>query len=215
MWTWYKMTVTLMFVLGFALIIGSLTYLIFGLEKIDGNYSQDTKLTSSIQSESNGHFQPPLLHFSDTGREWQDKGNNTTDEGTFVVDSEAVINAGVGAETQTVSSPSSDSQEPFTNVDSSVKETSNAHELYLQQLGNQAMTQLPGLISEWLQMTNEYSALTWILPLEEVHRRLPGYFEKRQQMEDDMLRLAAYYIAATDDVETLNAMFEETIWSFD
>jgi len=118
-------------------------------------------------------------------------------------------------QTETETAIKNDSQQQLANADSPDIETSSARDLYIQKRLRQVNTELPQMINEWKQINEEINTLSQTLSYEVQVRIVSDLIENMMQLEDELLRLAFDYMAFTGDVETLNEMFEGTIWSFE
>ena len=207
---WYNVVVILMFVVGVALIAGSVIYYIWAVERIADKAVPEVEILQGLPTRDGEDFRRRSRQFSDTEQQRQTEKNNETNEDTLTGGSDGSVTDDE-TETDAATAQENDVHEQSTNVETPDTEASNAREQYIQERGRRAIAELPQMISEWKQMREEWSSSARTLPAEERSRLQ----EKLKELEDDILRSAFDYIAATDDVDTLNAVFEGTIWSFD
>lgn len=212
---WYNVVVILMFVIGFALIAGSVIYYIWTVERIADKAVPEEAPRLGQPTRDGDDFRRRSQQFSQTEHPQQTEKDNEANEDVLTADSdEGIIDD--ETDTEAATAQENDAHEQSTDDEAPDAETSNARELYIQERGRKAIAELPQMISEWKQMTEEWSSLSrTTLPAEEKARLHADYIKNRKELEDKILRSAFDYIAATDDVDTLNAVFEGTIWSFD
>lgn len=207
---WYNAVVILMFVVGVALIAGSVIYYLWAVERLGDNVDSEDEFLPELPTQSRDDFRQPPRQFSVKAQQQQPEKDEGVNEDAFAGDSDESVTY-VGTETEAATTQENDAHKQPTNEETPDAETSNAREQYIQERGRKAIAELPQMISEWKQMTEEWSSVSRTLPAEERDR----IHENLKELEDKILLSAFDYIAATDDVDTLNAMFEGTIWSFD
>ena len=207
---WYNAAVILMFVVGVALIAGSVIYYIWAVEKIGDKTDSGDELLPELPAQGSDDFRQRPRQFSAKAQQQQPEKDEGVNEDVFAGDSDEGVTA-VITETEAATAQENDAHEQPTNEEAPDAETSNAREQYIQERGRKAIAELPQMISEWKQMREEWSSVSRTLPAEETDR----IHQNLKELEDKILLSAFDYIAATDDVDTLNAVFEGTIWSFD
>ena len=207
---WYNAIVILMFVVGVALIAGSVIYYIWAVERLGDIGESGDEFLPELPIHGSDDFRQPPRQFSAKEQPHETEKDNGTNEDVVTVDSDDSVTA-IVTETEAATAQENDAHEQSTNDEAPDAETSNAREQYIQERGRKAIAELPQMISESKQMREKWSSVSRTLPSEErtrIHQNL-------KELEDKILLSAFDYIAATDDVDTLNAVFEGTIWSFD